>query len=168
MWLLIFLRRNLQQTKILFHSFWEALFEIRMPRFMRSVSSSSLIRRWDFVNTKSSSWRMNCRRPGCARSKVAKIHGDIPPRSASVSWIRSRILIWSTLRNGFGNRIDTEGVGRAITMPFRAGFAFLVHRVGRIWTKWLFPHSHTLSSDDDSDICELEKLCIVTPKMIKT
>ena len=103
--------------------------------------------------------------------KVAKIHGDIPPRE------RKRIMnqvknldfeyIVATDLAALGN--DNEGVSHVINDAIPQDLSFFVHRVGRTGRNGLPGTAITLyQPSDDSDIRELEKLGIkFTPKMIK-
>ena len=103
--------------------------------------------------------------------KVAKIHGDIPPRERKriMNQIKNLDFEYIVATDLAARGIDIEGVSHVINDAIPQDLSFFVHRVGRTGRNGLPGTAITLyQPSDDSDIRELEKLGIkFTPKMIK-
>ena len=103
--------------------------------------------------------------------KVAKIHGDIPPRERKRIMNQVKNLDFESIvaTDLAARGIDIEGVSHVINDAIPQDLSFFVHRVGRTGRNGLPGTAITLyQPSDDSDIRELEKLGIkFTPKMIK-
>ena len=103
--------------------------------------------------------------------KVAKIHGDIPPRERKriMNQLKNLDFEYIVATDLAARGIDIEGVSHVINDAIPQDLSFFVHRVGRTGRNGLPGTAITLyQPSDDSDIRELEKLGIkFTPKMIK-
>ena len=103
--------------------------------------------------------------------KVAKIHGDIPPRERKriMNQVKNLDFEYIVATDLAARGIDIEGVSHVINDAIPQDLFFFVHRVGRTGRNGLPGTAITLyQPSDDSDIRELEKLGIkFTPKMIK-
>ena len=103
--------------------------------------------------------------------KVAKIHGDIPPRERKriMNQVKNLDFEYIVATDLAARGIDIEGVSHVINDSIPQDLSFFVHRVGRTGRNGLPGTAITLyQPSDDSDIRELEKLGIkFTPKMIK-
>ena len=103
--------------------------------------------------------------------KVAKIHGDIPPRERKriMNQVKNLDFEYIVATDLAARGIDIEGVSHVINDAIPQDLTFFVHRVGRTGRNGLPGTAITLyQPSDDSDIRELEKLGIkFTPKMIK-
>ena len=103
--------------------------------------------------------------------KVAKIHGDIPPRERKriMNQVKNLDFEYIVATDLAARGIDIEGVSHVINVAIPQDLSFFVHRVGRTGRNGLPGTAITLyQPSDDSDIRELEKLGIkFTPKMIK-
>ena len=103
--------------------------------------------------------------------KVAKIHGDIPPRERQriMNQVKNLDFEYIVATDLAARGIDIEGVSHVINDAIPQDLSFFVHRVGRTGRNGLPGTAITLyQPSDDSDIRELEKLGIkFTPKMIK-
>ena len=103
--------------------------------------------------------------------KVAKIHGDIPPRERKriMNQVKNLDFEYIVATDLAARGIDIEGVSHVINDAIPQDLSFFVHRVGRTGRNGLPGTAITLyQPSDDCDIRELEKLGIkFTPKMIK-
>ena len=103
--------------------------------------------------------------------KVAKIHGDIPPRERKriMNQVKNLDFEYIVATDLAARGIDIEGVSHVINDAIPQDLSFFVHRVGRTGRNGLPGTAITLyQPSDDSDIRELEKLGIkFTSKMIK-
>lgn len=103
--------------------------------------------------------------------KVAKIHGDIPPRERKriMNQVKNLDFEYIVATDLAARGIDIEGVSHVINDAIPQDLSFFVHRVGRTGRNGLPGTAITLyQPSDDSDIRELEKLGIkFIPKMIK-
>ena len=103
--------------------------------------------------------------------KVAKIHGDIPPRERKriMNQVKNLDFEYIVATDLAARGIDIEGISHVINDAIPQDLSFFVHRVGRTGRNGLPGTAITLyQPSDDSDIRELEKLGIkFTPKMIK-
>ena len=103
--------------------------------------------------------------------KVAKIHGDIPPRERKriMNQVKNLDFEYIVATDLAARGIDIEGVSHVINDAIPQDLSFFVHRVGRTGRNGFPGTAITLyQPSDDSDIRELEKLGIkFTPKMIK-
>ena len=103
--------------------------------------------------------------------KVAKIHGNIPPRERKriMNQVKNLDFEYIVATDLAARGIDIEGVSHVINDAIPQDLSFFVHRVGRTGRNGLPGTAITLyQPSDDSDIRELEKLGIkFTPKMIK-
>ena len=103
--------------------------------------------------------------------KVAKIHGDIPPRERKriMNQVKNLDFEYIVATDLAARGIDIEGVSHVINDAIPQDLSFFVHRVGRTGRNGLSGTAITLyQPSDDSDIRELEKMGIkFTPKMIK-
>lgn len=103
--------------------------------------------------------------------KVAKIHGDIPPRERKriMNQVKNLDFEYIVATDLAARGIDIEGVSHVINDAIPQDLSFFVHRVGRTGRNGLPGTAITLyQPSDDSDIRELEKIGIkFTPKMIK-
>ena len=103
--------------------------------------------------------------------KVAKIHGDIPPRERKriMNQVKNLDFEYIVATDLAARGIDIEGVSHVINDAIPQDLSFFVHRVGRTGRNGLPGTAITLyQPSDDSDIRELEKMGIkFIPKMIK-
>lgn len=103
--------------------------------------------------------------------KVAKIHGDVPPRERKriMNQVKNLEFEYIVATDLAARGIDIEGVSHVINDAIPQDLSFFVHRVGRTGRNGLPGTAITLyQPSDDSDIRELEKLGIqFIPKMIK-
>ena len=103
--------------------------------------------------------------------KVAKIHGDIPPRERKriMNQVKNLDFEYIVATDLAARGIDIEGVSHVINDAIPQDLSFFVHRVGRTGRNGLLGTAITLyQPSDDSDIRELEKMGIkFIPKMIK-
>ena len=103
--------------------------------------------------------------------KVAKIHGDIPPRERKriMNQVKNLDFEYIVATDLAARGLDIEGVSHVINDAIPQDLSFFVHRVGRTGRNGLPGTAITLyQPSDDSDIRELEKLGIkFTPKIIK-
>ena len=103
--------------------------------------------------------------------KVAKIHGDVPPRERKriMNQVKNLEFEYIVATNLAARGIDIEGISHVINDAIPQDLSFFVHRVGRTGRNGLPGTAITLyQPSDDSDIRELEKLGIqFIPKMIK-
>ena len=103
--------------------------------------------------------------------KVAKIHGDIPPRDRkrvmkSIQNLDYQFVVATDLA---ARGIDIEGVSHVINAEIPKDLEFFIHRVGRTGRNGLPGIAITLSEPkDEAALAELEKLGIrFEPKAIK-
>ena len=91
--------------------------------------------------------------------KVAKIHGDIPPRERKriMNQVKNLDFEYIVATDLAARGIDIEGVSHVINDAIPQDLSFFVHRVGRTgqWSTRCRYYSYQPS--DDSDIRELEK-----------
>ncbi|WP_373823256.1 DEAD/DEAH box helicase, partial [Streptococcus ferus] len=103
--------------------------------------------------------------------RVAKIHGDIPPRERKriMSQVKNLEFQYIVATDLAARGIDIEGVSHVINDAIPQDLSFFVHRVGRTGRNGLTGTAITLyQPSDDSDIRELEKMGIAfLPKLIK-
>ncbi|TWT10341.1 DEAD/DEAH box helicase [Streptococcus sp. sy004] len=103
--------------------------------------------------------------------KVAKIHGDVPPRERKriMNQVKNLDYQYIVATDLAARGIDIEGVSHVINDEIPQDLSFFVHRVGRTGRNGLSGTAITLyKPSDDSDIRELEKLGIsFVPKMLK-
>ena len=103
--------------------------------------------------------------------KVAKIHGDIPPRERKriMNQVKNLDFEYIVATDLAARGIDIEGVSHVSNDAIPQDWSCFGHRVGRTGRNGLPGTAITLyQPSDDSDIRELEKLGIkFTPKMIK-
>ncbi|MGT2898270.1 DEAD/DEAH box helicase [Streptococcus macedonicus] len=103
--------------------------------------------------------------------KVAKIHGDIPPRERkrTMNQIKKLSYEYIVATDLAARGIDIEGVSHVINDAIPQDLSFFVHRVGRTGRNGLNGIAITLyKPSDDSDIRELERMGIkFVPKMLK-
>lgn len=103
--------------------------------------------------------------------KVAKIHGDIPPRERKriMNQVKNLDFEYIVATDLAARGIDIEGVSHVINDAIPQDLSFFVHRVGRTGRNGLSGTAITLyQPSDDSDIRELEKMGIkFLPKVIK-
>ncbi|MDK6972905.1 DEAD/DEAH box helicase [Streptococcus constellatus] len=103
--------------------------------------------------------------------KVAKIHGDVPPRERKriMNQVKNLEFEYIVATDLAARGIDIEGVSHVINDAIPQDLSFFIHRVGRTGRNGLPGTAITLyQPSDDSDIRELEKLEIqFIPKMIK-
>ena len=103
--------------------------------------------------------------------KVAKIHGDIPPRERKriMNQVKNLDYEYIVATDLAARGIDIEGVSHVINDAIPQDLSFFVHRVGRTGRNGLPGIAITLyQPSDDSDIRELEKMGITfVPKLIK-
>ena len=103
--------------------------------------------------------------------KVAKIHGDVPPRERKriMNQVKNLEFEYIVATDLAARGIDIEGVSHIINDAIPQDLSFFIHRVGRTGRNGLPGTAITLyQPSDDSDIRELEKLGIqFIPKMIK-
>ena len=103
--------------------------------------------------------------------KVAKIHGDIPPRERKriMNQVKNLDFEYIVATDLAARGIDIEGVSHVINDAIPQDLSFFVHRVGRTGRNGLSGTAITLyQPSDDSDIRELEKLGIkFVPKVVK-
>ena len=103
--------------------------------------------------------------------KVAKIHGDIPPRERKriMNQVKNLDYEYIVATDLAARGIDIEGVSHVINDAIPQDLSFFVHRVGRTGRNGLPGIAITLyQPSDDSDIRELEKMGIrFVPKVIK-
>ena len=103
--------------------------------------------------------------------KVAKIHGDVPPRERKriMNQVKNLEFEYIVATDLAARGIDIEGISHVINDAIPQDLSFFIHRVGRTGRNGLPGTAITLyQPSDDSDIRELEKLGIqFIPKMIK-
>ncbi len=103
--------------------------------------------------------------------RVAKIHGDIPPRERkrNMNQVKNLDFEYIVATDLAARGIDIEGVSHVINDAIPQDLSFFVHRVGRTGRNGLSGIAITLyQPSDDADIRELEKLNIkFLPKEIK-
>lgn len=103
--------------------------------------------------------------------RVAKIHGDIPPRERKriMNQVKNLDFEYIVATDLAARGIDIEGVSHVINDAIPQDLSFFVHRVGRTGRNGLSGIAITLyQPSDDADIRELEKLNIqFLPKDIK-
>ena len=103
--------------------------------------------------------------------RVAKIHGDIPPRERKriMNQVKNLDFEYIVATDLAARGIDIEGVSHVINDAIPQDLSFFVHRVGRTGRNGLSGIAITLyQPSDDADIRELEKLNIkFLPKEIK-
>ncbi len=103
--------------------------------------------------------------------KVAKIHGDIPPRERKriMNQVKNLDYQYIVATDLAARGIDIEGVSHVINDAIPQDLSFFIHRVGRTGRNGLSGTAITLyQPSDDADIRELEKLNIkFVPKVIK-
>lgn len=103
--------------------------------------------------------------------KVAKIHGDIPPRERKrimrqVQDLEYQFVVATDLA---ARGIDIEGVSHVINAEIPNDLEFFIHRVGRTGRNGMSGVAITLyDPSDDKLVSEIEKLGVVfTPKAMK-
>ncbi|MGT2926020.1 DEAD/DEAH box helicase [Streptococcus cuniculipharyngis] len=103
--------------------------------------------------------------------KVAKIHGNVPPRERKriMNQVKNLDYQYIVATDLAARGIDIEGVSHVINDEIPQDLSFFVHRVGRTGRNGLSGTAITLyKPSDDSDIRELEKLGIsFVPKVLK-
>ncbi|MBY5033632.1 DEAD/DEAH box helicase [Streptococcus gallolyticus] len=103
--------------------------------------------------------------------KVAKIHGDVPPRERKriMNQVKNLDFEYIVATDLAARGIDIEGVSHVINDAIPQDLSFFVHRVGRTGRNGLSGIAITLyQPSDDADIRELEKMNIkFQPKEIK-
>ncbi len=103
--------------------------------------------------------------------RVAKIHGDIPPRERKriMNQVKNLDFEYIVATDLAARGIDIEGVSHVINDAIPQDLSFFVHRVGRTGRNGLSGIAITLyQPSDDADIRELEKLNIkFIPKEMK-
>ncbi|CQR25790.1 superfamily II DNA/RNA helicase [Streptococcus varani] len=103
--------------------------------------------------------------------RVAKIHGDIPPRERKriMNQVKNLDFEYIVATDLAARGIDIEGVSHVINDAIPQDLSFFVHRVGRTGRNGLGGTAITLyQPSDDADIRELEKLNIkFLPKEMK-
>lgn len=103
--------------------------------------------------------------------RVAKIHGDIPPRERKriMNQIKNLEFEYIVATDLAARGIDIEGVSHVINDDIPQDLSFFIHRVGRTGRNGLPGVAITLyQPSDDEAIRELEKLHIrFVPKVIK-
>ncbi|MGT2666637.1 DEAD/DEAH box helicase [Streptococcus rifensis] len=103
--------------------------------------------------------------------RVAKIHGDIPPRERKriMNQVKNLDFEYIVATDLAARGIDIEGVSHVINDAIPQDLSFFVHRVGRTGRNGLSGTAITLyQPSDDADIRELEKLGIsFVPKVVK-
>lgn len=103
--------------------------------------------------------------------RVAKIHGDIPPRERKriMNQVKNLDFEYIVATDLAARGIDIEGVSHVINDAIPQDLSFFVHRVGRTGRNGLSGTAITLyQPSDDADIRELEKLNIkFIPKEMK-
>ena len=103
--------------------------------------------------------------------RVAKIHGDIPPRERKriMNQVKNLDFEYIVATDLAARGIDIEGVSHVINDAIPQDLSFFVHRVGRTGRNGMSGIAITLyQPSDDADIRELEKLHIkFLPKEIK-
>ncbi|MGT2910393.1 DEAD/DEAH box helicase [Streptococcus cameli] len=103
--------------------------------------------------------------------RVAKIHGDIPPRERKriMNQVKNLDFEYIVATDLAARGIDIEGVSHVINDAIPQDLSFFVHRVGRTGRNGLSGIAITLyQPSDDADIRELEKLNIsFAPKEMK-
>ncbi len=103
--------------------------------------------------------------------KVAKIHGDVPPRERKriMNAIRNLDYQYIVATDIAARGIDIEGVSHVINDEIPKDLTFFVHRVGRSGRNGLAGTAITLySPSDDSAIREIEKMGVTfIPKAVK-
>ena len=109
--------------------------------------------------------------PVMEQLKVAKIHGDIPPRERKriMNQVKNLDFEYIVATDLAARGIDIEGVSHVINDAIPQDLSFFVHRVGRTGRNGLPGVAITLyQPSDDSDIRELEKMGIrFVPKVLK-
>ncbi|MDG3131585.1 DEAD/DEAH box helicase [Streptococcus suis] len=103
--------------------------------------------------------------------RVAKIHGDIPPRERKriMNQVKNLDYQYIVATDLAARGIDIEGVSHVINDAIPQELSFFVHRVGRTGRNGLSGIAITFyQPSDDADIRELEKLNIqFLPKEMK-
>lgn len=103
--------------------------------------------------------------------KVAKIHGDVPPRERKriMNSIRNLDYQYVVATDIAARGIDIEGVSHIINDEIPQDLTFFVHRVGRSGRNGLTGTAITLyAPSDDAAIREIEKMNVkFIPKAIK-
>jgi len=103
--------------------------------------------------------------------KVAKIHGDVPPRERKrvMNGINNMDYQYVVATDLAARGIDIEGVSHVINDEIPRDLSFFVHRVGRTGRNGLSGTAITLySPSDDSAINEIEKTGVTfQPKAVK-
>ena len=103
--------------------------------------------------------------------KVAKIHGDVPPRERKriMNSVKNLEFQYVVATDIAARGIDIEGVSHVINDEIPKDLTFFVHRVGRSGRNGLKGTAITLySPSDDSSIREIEKMNVVfQPKAVK-
>lgn len=103
--------------------------------------------------------------------RVAKIHGDVPPRERKriMNQVKNLQFEYIVATDLAARGIDIEGISHVINDAIPQDLSFFVHRVGRTGRNGLSGTAITLyQPSDDSDIQELEKLGITfRPKVLK-
>ena len=103
--------------------------------------------------------------------KVAKIHGDVPPRERKriMNSIKNLDYQYVVATDIAARGIDIEGVSHIINDEIPKDLTFFVHRVGRSGRNGLRGTAITLySPSDDSSIREIEKMGVTfQPKAVK-
>lgn len=104
--------------------------------------------------------------------RVAKIHGDIPPRERKriMNQVKNLDFEYIVATDLAARGIDIEGVSHVINDAIPQDLTFFIHRVGRTGRNGLPGTAITLyQPSDDADIRELEKLNIkFIPKEMKS
>lgn len=103
--------------------------------------------------------------------KVAKIHGDVPPRERKrvMNSIKNLDYQYVVATDIAARGIDIEGVSHIINDEIPKDLTFFVHRVGRSGRNGLIGTAITLyAPSDDAAIREIEKMNVkFEPKAIK-
>lgn len=103
--------------------------------------------------------------------KIAKIHGDIPPRERKriMNSIKNLDYQYVVATDIAARGIDIEGVSHIINDEIPKDLTFFVHRVGRSGRNGLIGTAITLyAPSDDAAIREIEKMNVTfEPKAIK-
>lgn len=103
--------------------------------------------------------------------KVAKIHGDVPPRERKriMNSVKNLDYQYVVATDIAARGIDIEGVSHIINDEIPKDLTFFVHRVGRSGRNGLTGTAITLyKPSDDSAIREIEKMGVTfIPKSIK-
>lgn len=103
--------------------------------------------------------------------KVAKIHGDVPPRERKriMNGIKNLDYQFVVATDIAARGIDIEGVSHVINDEIPKDLTFFIHRVGRSGRNGLTGTAITLySPSDDTAIREIEKMGVTfQPKAVK-